>query len=118
MDAIRINCQTLIRLTTAAAPLVLLPCTSATARTVMTEIVDAGIYCDTSSPAISTFYDAVRKRCVGKVKCTISATMVTSRNDLVQHKCTGFFAAPLCQGVPKNIETRNVFGKLSVSCDR
>ena len=108
----------MIKCTAVIAALSIFPCTSLMARTIMTDIADAGIYCDTFSPDISRFYDAVNKKCVGKATCWISATMVTSKADLLQHKCTGFFAAPVCGGTPKNVETHKVLSKLRVSCDR
>jgi hypothetical protein len=85
----------------------------------MTDIEDAGVYChNLDNRAIGTFYEAVRKKCLGKVRCSVSATMVTSREDVLQHECTGFFAAPVCRGAPKNVETHKIFSNLLVSCGR
>lgn len=108
----------MVKLTGIIVVTLLLSCTSSMATSIMTDIADAGIYCDSFSPGISKFYEAVRKKCLRKHRCSISATMVTSRKDLLQHKCTGFFAAPVCNGSPKNVETHKIFSKLSVACGR
>ncbi|MEH2504053.1 hypothetical protein V1290_002864 [Bradyrhizobium sp. AZCC 1578] len=84
---------------------------------IMDEIWDAGIYCPTSSPAIDGFYSMVEKKCKGKSSCRVRATMVTTKQDLLRHRCTGFFVAPLCRGTPVNVESRyDVFKTLLVSC--
>lgn len=83
---------------------------------VMEDIADGGVYCDTP---ISGLYELARKRCTGKTSCRISATMVATRQELVQNRCTGFFVAPVCRGTPVNIESRyDVFKTLLVSCKR
>ena len=86
---------------------------------IMEDIVDAGIYCDTFDSSIAGFYALAEKKCKGKSACTMSATMVATRKDLLAHHCTGFFVAPLCNGVPVNVESRyDVFKTLLVSCKR
>jgi hypothetical protein len=84
---------------------------------VMEDIADAGIYCPTSSPDIARFYSVAVKRCKGKISCQVRATMVATKKDLLQHRCTGFFVAPICNGQPVNVESRyDVFKTLVVSC--
>jgi hypothetical protein len=84
---------------------------------VMEDIADAGIYCPTSSPDIARFYSEAVKRCKGKIACHVRATMITTKKDLLKHRCTGFFVAPICNGQPVNIESRyDVFKTLVVSC--
>jgi hypothetical protein len=86
---------------------------------VMEEIADAGIYCPTSSPEIDRFYSVAEKKCKGKISCRVRATMVTTRQDLLQHRCTGFFVAPVCRGTPMNVESRyDVFKTLLISCKK
>ncbi len=81
---------------------------------VMEDIADGGIYCDDPIPGL---YELAVKRCKGKVSCTIAATMVATKQELIKKKCTGFFVAPVCNGTPKNIESRyDVFATLNVSC--
>lgn len=102
-----------------ALSLAMLVCTSPSmARgVVMEDIEDAGIYCSTGG--IPGFYDLAVKRCKGKVSCTMAATMVATRRELLQKKCTGFFVAPVCRGTPVNVESRyDVFKTLQVSCKR
>ncbi|MGY4366826.1 hypothetical protein ACVW1A_002891 [Bradyrhizobium sp. LB1.3] len=85
--------------------------------TVMEDIEDAGIYC--SIDGVRGFYDLAVKRCKGKTYCTMAATMVATRQELIQKKCTGFFVAPVCRGTPVNVESRyDVFKTLRVSCKR
>ena len=85
---------------------------------VMTDIEDAGIYCRTFSKNISKFFRSSQRKCKNKTFCTVKATDVASRPELLQHRCTGFFVAPVCKGVPLNVETRNLFSSLLVSCKR
>jgi len=85
----------------------------------MKEIADAGIYCDTFNSHIGRFYSVAEKKCKGKVACRVSATMVATRRELLQHRCTGFFVAPVCRGTPENVESRyDVFKTLFVSCKK
>jgi hypothetical protein len=83
----------------------------------MEEIADAGIYCATFSNKIAGFYSLAERKCKGKVSCRVSATMVASRPHLLRHGCTGFFVAPVCNGIPKSVESRyDVLKTLLVSC--
>jgi hypothetical protein len=83
----------------------------------MTEIDDAGIYCASVTKSIASFYKVVEMRCTGKLYCVIRATMVATPRELEDHKCTGFFVAPICNGRPRNVESRfNVMKRLRVSC--
>ena len=83
---------------------------------VMEDIADAGIYCATGIPGL---YELAVKRCKGKTSCRISATMVATKQQLRQNRCTGFFVAPICQGIPVNVESRyDVFKTLLVSCKK
>ncbi|MGV7216425.1 hypothetical protein [Bradyrhizobium sp. UFLA05-112] len=84
---------------------------------VMEDIEDAGIYC--AIDGVRGFYDLAVKRCKGKTFCTMAATMVATRQELIQKKCSGFFVAPVCRGTPVNVESRyDVFKTLPVSCKR
>jgi hypothetical protein len=85
---------------------------------VMEDIADAGVYCATFSNDIRRFYSVAEKRCKGKISCQVAATMVATRKHLLQHRCTGFFVAPICNGQPVNVESRyDVFKTLVVSCN-
>ena len=102
-----------------SAALATLSCTSPVLAksAIMEEIADAGIYCATFSPAIGRFYSMVESKCKGKTYCRVSPTMVTTKQDLIQNRCTGFFVAPICKGLPVNVESRyDVFKTLLVSC--
>ncbi len=84
---------------------------------VIEDIADGGIY--SCEPPIAGLYELAVKRCKGKVSCTIAATMVATKKELTQKKCTGFFVAPVCRGTPVNVESRyDVFKTLSVSCKK
>ena len=86
---------------------------SLAASVVMECIEDAGIHCATFSNNISRFYSVAEKRCKGKISCT----MVATRKHLLDHRCTGFFVAPICNRRPVNVESRyDVFKTLMVSC--
>ena len=92
---------------------------SLAASVVMEDIEDAGIYCATFSNDIRRFYSVAEKRCKGKISCQVAATMVATRKHLIEHRCTGFFVAPICNGRPVNVESRyDVFKTLVVSCKR
>lgn len=83
---------------------------------VMEDIADAGIYCATG---IGGFYELVERRCKGKSSCTVKATMIATKQELLQSHCTGFFVAPVCRGRPVSIESRyDVFKTLLVSCKK
>jgi len=85
----------------------------------MEDIADAGIYCDTFDSDIARFYSVAEKKCKGKVACRVRATMVATKQDLLQHRCTGFFVAPVCRGTPVNVESRyHLFKTLLVSCKK
>ena len=86
---------------------------------IMTDIADGGIYCDSFDSNIDGFYALAEKKCKGKSVCVVSATIVATKKDLLAHKCTGFFVAPVCNGVPVNVESRyDVFKVLTVSCKK
>ncbi|ARP64338.1 hypothetical protein A9K65_013815 [Mesorhizobium sp. WSM1497] len=84
----------------------------------MKDFGDAGIYCESSDSNIGNFYRYVEKTCKNKYKCYVKATAVATRKELKQHRCTGFFVAPVCKGEPANLETRSIFGKLAVFCPK
>src|SRR6516164_2732284 len=79
---------------------------------VISDIEDGGIYCKTFDKDIDRFYKVARKRCRHKISCVVRATMVATRRDLLQHHCSGFFVAPICNGEPVNVETHQLFKPL------